>query len=91
MYAYYVNEVGTINGRKLLQLGAGRNWETFEPGTAPIYVSPFVDYHAVNGTLFLNNKEATLIECKEEGVINTGDVFILAHCFPDAKKMLKHG
>lgn len=88
MFAYYISNVGNLNGEMLLQLGIGQNWETFEPGTAPIYVSPHLDYHTINGQMFLNNKVANLIECNEETRVGKSGVFILALNNKDAKEML---
>lgn len=84
MYTYWVIR----NKQGYLELGLGQRWSTFEPGTTPIYVHPFLDFHAIDGQLFLDNKKATLVKCKSEGEVTLGGVFILALNHKDAKEML---
>ncbi|QHJ80062.1 MAG: hypothetical protein [Caudoviricetes sp.] len=84
MFAYWV----VRDKQGYLNIGLGQNWSTFEPGTAPIYVHHLLDYHAINGQLFLDNKIATLVECKEEGTVVLNGVFVLALNHKDAMEML---
>lgn len=84
MFTYWVIR----NKQGYLELGLGQRWSSFVPGTAPIYVHPLLDFHAIDGQLFLDNKTATLVNCKSEGEVMLSGVFILATNYRDAREML---
>lgn len=70
-----------------LQLGV--KWSTFEPGTAAIWVHPELDFHYIRGQLFIDNKQANLMECPPNYQIKEDGVFILAHNYNMALELLR--
>lgn len=90
MFAYWViSRYSQHQGKQVLELGLGQNWSTFEPGTARIYVHPHLDYHAINGQLFLDNKITTLVECQDGFKLTHSGAFVLARNYKAAMELLR--
>lgn len=84
MYAYYV-----IKDRlDRLTVGLGSDWNTFTPGTAAIVVHPDLDFHAINGQMFLDNKEGNLCRIQPGRKLTIPGLFILALNEKMAKELL---
>lgn len=89
MFAYYISSVGDLNGKMMLQVGVGERWSTFEPGTAPIFVHPDLDFHAINGDLFLRNiTNVKLVQMTPGWKVMRPGVFILALNYKMVKELL---
>lgn len=91
MYVYLVRSTrnGYWDNSPKLRLASGVNWSTFEPGTATIWVHPELDFHYVRGQLFLDGKQANLMECPPNYRIKENGVFILAHNYDMALELLR--
>lgn len=94
MFAFYViatnyAPIGSSVLPQRLNLDEGLEWNTFEPGTATIWIHPDIDYHYIRGDLLFRGKEATLMECPPNYRIKEPGVYILAHNHKAAMELIR--
>lgn len=90
MYVYYVISCyDSLLGMRSVRLKGGEAWSTFLNETTPVWVHPELDFHYIRGQLFIDNKQANLMECPPNYRIKDNGVFILAHNYDMALELLR--